>query len=90
MTDGDGALAEAFELLGRKHLAHKAGIAQGAEQAVVIDDDTRALLPAMLEGVERVVGIGRDVRLLRRKDAEHAAFFVNVARRDDVVILCHI
>ena len=87
---GDGTLAERFELLGREDLAHKASVAQRAEQAVVVDDDTRALLSAVLEGVERVVGIGRDVRLLRRKDAEHAAFFVNVARRDDVVILCHI
>ena len=87
MADGDGTLAERFELLGREDLAHKASVAQRTEQAVV---DTRALLSAVLEGVERVVSIGRDVRLLRRKDAEHAAFFVNVARRDDVVILCHI
>ena len=90
MADGDGALAERLELLGREDLAHKASVAQRAKQAVVVDDDTRALLSAVLEGVERVVGIGRDVRFLRRKDAEHAAFFVNVARRDDVVILCHI
>lgn len=65
-------------------------MSRSERNSVVVDDDTRALLSAVLEGVERVVGIGRDVRLLRRKDAEHAAFFVNVARRDDVVILCHI
>ena len=60
-----------------KHLAHQAQPFMAGEHAVVVDDDSAALLPAVLQGVQAVIGQTRHILLALAVDAEHAAFFVN-------------
>ena len=80
MTDRHVAFAQLFERLVREDVVDEAHVFVGLEDAVVVDDDARRLLPAVLQGKERIV-CGRGDRLLfGGKDAEHAALFVNVSR----------
>ena len=48
------------------------------EHAVVVDDDARRFLPAVLQGEEGVICGGRDVLFLRCEDSEHTALFVKL------------
>ena len=49
----------------------------GTEHAVIVDNDSAALLPAMLQGIKPVVTGMCHVRRLGSNDAEYAAFFMN-------------
>ena len=65
MPDGHVPLRQAGERVGRKDLADESDVLVGAENAVVVDDDAAAFLPAVLQGVQTVVRRMPDVGFLR-------------------------
>ena len=79
MAHGDGAGPQLRQALPGKHLVHQSHIPVGGKHAIVIDNNSGALLSPVLQGVQRVIGIGRHIGGLRRSNAEHAAFFMDMA-----------
>ena len=79
MAHGDGAGPQLRQALPGKHLVHQAHIPVGGKHAIVIDNNSGALLSPVLQGVQRIIGIGRHIGGLRRSNAEHAAFFMDMA-----------
>ena len=64
---------------GRRYSGQRNHIPVGGKHAIVIDNNSGALLSPVLQGVQRVIGIGRHIGGLRRSNAEHAAFFMDMA-----------
>ena len=62
MAYHDIALAQGSQMLRCEYLVHKARIPEGCEYAVIIDDDTGALLSPVLEGEKAVVSKGGQIR----------------------------
>ena len=56
MADGDVAKPQRAEALLGKHIADQPHVPPGAEQAVIVDNDTGTFLPAVLKGVQSVIG----------------------------------
>ena len=56
MADGDVAKPQRAEALLWKHIADQPHVPPGAEQAVIVDNDTGTFLPAVLKGVQSVIG----------------------------------
>ena len=56
MADGDVAKPQRAEPLLGKHIADQPHIPPGAEQAVIVDNDTSAFLSTVLKGVQSVIG----------------------------------
>ena len=56
MADGDIAKSQRAEPLLGKHIADQPHVPPGAEQAVIVDNDTGTFLPAVLKGVQSVIG----------------------------------
>ena len=79
MAHHDVALAQGGQMLRGEHLVYQTRIPESGEYAIVVKDDTCALLAPVLQGEKAVVGKGRQVRSLLGKDAKDAAFFMNVA-----------
>ena len=71
MADGE-APGQGLELRLVEHLGHEPHLLDGRHVAAVGDGDPRALLPAVLQGVEGEVGQARHVAV-GRMDAEDAA-----------------
>ena len=66
-----------FNHFRRENLADQADIAVFVEQAVIVDNDAAALLTAMLQRIEAVVGNLRRFHALGAVDAENAAFMLH-------------
>ena len=77
VPDRHVAEPEFVEYVGRENIVNETDVFIRIEHAVVVDDDARGLLPAVLERKQRIVSRGSDLLRLGRKNAEHAAFFVN-------------
>ena len=56
MADGDVSKPQRAKPLLGKHIADQPHVPPGAEQAVIIDNDTGTFLPAVLKGVQSVIG----------------------------------
>ena len=78
VADGDAALAEVLQHLRGEHVLHQTDVLVIGDHAVVVHGDAAALLAAVLQRVETVVGQRGDVLVFRREDTEHAAFFVDM------------
>ena len=80
MAYHDVAPAQAVQPLGREYIVDKARIAPGGKHAVIIDHDTRAFLPPVLQGKQAVIGKARQIRTLLRKNAKYTTLLMNVVR----------
>lgn len=87
MARGHFALAEGLEHRAGEDVAHEAGVAVVGEHAVVADDHSAGLLAAMLERVERVIGIEGDGGFARADDAEDAALVVDFGAVGHVAVV---
>ena len=85
VAHGDAALPQGPEPVPGEDLAHKARIPEGAEHAVVVHHDPRALLPPVLEGVQPAVDQGRKLGPLRREHAENAALLPELSAGHAVI-----
>ena len=56
MADGDVSKPQRAESLLGKHIADQPHVPPGAEQAVIVDNDTGTFLSAVLKGVQSVIG----------------------------------
>ena len=56
MADGDVAKPQRAKPLLGKHIADQTHVPPGAEQAVIVDNDTGTFLSAVLKGVQSVIG----------------------------------
>ena len=86
MTDRHGAVREAGQDLRREHMIDQPEILVRREHAVLIDRDAGALLPAVLQRKQSAVGQVCKVLRLRRQDAEHAAFFMQISHIINLMI----
>ena len=81
VPDGHVAFAEFFHNARCEHVVDQSVFFMNAEHPVVVDDDARRFLPAVLQGEKSVVSEMRDVRLMIGKYPENAAFFVDLRHR---------
>ena len=78
MAQGHAALLDLHQHIPGEHIRHQAAFAVLLHHAVGIDADAAAILTAMLEGVERVVGFRHHALALPAINAEHAAFIMGL------------
>ena len=82
VAHGHAALVQLFQHVAGKDLVDQAHVLVAVDHAVVVDGDAAALLPAMLQGVERVVGGGHHAGFsVLEVDAEYAAFLMQLVKR---------
>ncbi|MPM99422.1 hypothetical protein SDC9_146613 [bioreactor metagenome] len=82
VAHGDVALPQRLKMLRREHVAHQSHVPIGGEHAVVVHHDAAALLPPMLQSVQRIIAQGGHVLRLFAKYPENAAFLMEMAGRD--------
>ena len=78
MTHRHGSVGKPGQNIPTENVADLAQIPVGGEDAVVIDNDAAALLPAMLKGVQAIVCRVRHIFRFRCKHAENAALFMKL------------
>ena len=78
MTHGNIAFSQIGESCGGKHLVDKARIPAGGKDPIVVDDDARALLPAVLQGKQPVIHRRRQVFSFGGKNTENTTLFTDV------------
>ena len=80
MTHGHAALVQLFQHVAGKDLVDQTNVLVAVNHAVVVDGDAAALLSAVLQGVEGVVGGGHHAGFsVLEIDAEYAALLVQLA-----------
>ena len=85
MAHSDAAGSQRLKPLLGEYLADQPHIPVGRKNAVVVHGDAGAFLPPVLKGIQRVVCKGCHIRGFPCKDAEHAAFLMDVALPDYAV-----
>ena len=81
---GDPAVAETLQNIGREHVVHKPGVLIGRENPVVVHHDPAGFLSPVLQGKQSVIGSAGNIGGFEGIDAEHAAFFSQVAHAPSV------
>ena len=81
VTDGDLTIGKILHLLMGKNFIDKTDAMVGSEHTIVVDDDTAALLPTVLQGIETVISQRCYICGLGTVDAKYAAFFMNTHLR---------
>ena len=82
VAHGHAALMELFQHITGKNLVDQTHVLVAVDHAVVVDGDAAALLPAMLQGVEGVVGGGHHAGFsVLEVDTEYAAFLMQLVKR---------
>ena len=82
VTHSHAALVQLFQHVAGKDLVDQTNVLVAVNHAVVVDGDAAALLPAVLQGVKRVVGGGHHAGFsILEVDAEYAALLVQLVKR---------
>jgi len=77
VPNGNFTRSQPVQNLMVKHFRHKPQILMGDNNTVVVDSNTAAFLPPVLEGVQGGIGKGGNVMgLFRVVNAENATFFM--------------
>ncbi len=71
------ASAERVKLLGGEHVTHQARVTVVRKHPVVVHNDAAGLLAAMLQRVQPVIAVARNISGVRADDAEDTAFLMD-------------
>ena len=76
MADCDISFAQLPQALRCENFSHESHITAGRNDTIVVNRDTGALLTAVLQGIERIIGEIGQIAAMRREDAENAALLM--------------
>ena len=80
VAHGHLALVHLLQHVPGEHIRHQANILVAGDHAVVIHRDAAALLAAVLQGVQRVIGLGHHALAAAAVNAEHTTFFMQLVK----------